>query len=317
MAAHRTVRAAAAAAVAVGLTPLVFTALAATPAGAHGAMSTPVSRAAACGLQTQQYGQSAACKAATALSGNLADWDNIRVANVNGRDREVIPDGKLCSGGVDRFKGLDLARADWPSTRLTAGANLTFGYRETIAHKGTFRVYVTKDGFSPTRALRWSDLDATPFLTVTDPPRQNGAYVIRGRLPRAKTGQHMIYTIWQNSSTPDTYYSCSDVVFADPAAAPGSAATSPPAASPPAGSPPITSPTRELSNGEPSNGQAPAGTGVGSADPVPVQVARRGGQSAAPERADRTLALAAGGTALAVTLAAAVTLVVRRRRQRL
>ncbi|EFL35665.1 predicted protein [Streptomyces viridochromogenes DSM 40736] len=23
----------------------------------------------------------------------------------------------------------------------------------------------------------------------------------------------MLYTVWQNSSTPDTYYSCSDVVF--------------------------------------------------------------------------------------------------------
>ncbi|WP_408055733.1 hypothetical protein [Streptomyces apricus] len=23
----------------------------------------------------------------------------------------------------------------------------------------------------------------------------------------------MLYTIWQNTSTPDTYYSCSDVLF--------------------------------------------------------------------------------------------------------
>jgi len=48
---------------------------------------------------------SAACKAATAASGGgsaFTDWDNLRVPNVNGRDRQLIPDGKLCSGGSPR-----------------------------------------------------------------------------------------------------------------------------------------------------------------------------------------------------------------------
>ena len=209
MAAHRTFATAAV----IGLIPLLYTALVATPAGAHGAMTTPVSRVAACGLKTQQYGSSAACKAAVAASGDLSDWSNLRVANVNGRDREVIPDGKLCSGGLAQYKGLDLARTDWPSTKLTAGADFTFSYGETIPHKGTFRVYVTKDGYDPTRVLRWADLETKPFLTATDPPLQNGAYVMKGKLPAAKSGPHIIYTIWQNSSTADTYYSCSDAVF--------------------------------------------------------------------------------------------------------
>jgi chitin-binding protein len=96
---------------------------------------------------------------------------------------------------------------------LAAGAGFTFTYRETIPHKGTFRLYVTKDGYDPTKPLRWSDLESKPFLTATDPALTNGAYVMRGALPAAKTGHHLIYTIWQNSSTPDTYYSCSDVSF--------------------------------------------------------------------------------------------------------
>jgi chitin-binding protein len=40
---------------------------------------------------------------------------------------------------------------------------------------------------------------------------------MEGRLPAGRTGRHLIYTIWQNSDTPDTYYSCSDVLFGDTA----------------------------------------------------------------------------------------------------
>jgi predicted carbohydrate-binding protein with CBM5 and CBM33 domain len=184
-----------------------------SPAQAHGAPSTPVSRAYACGAGTAQQKTSAACKAAIAAGAEVAEWDNIRVANVNGRDRQVIPDGKLCSAGLATYQGLDLARSDWPSTKLTPGSGFTFSYKETIAHKGTFRLYVTKDGYSPTKPLRWADLESAPFATVTDPVLDNRAYVIKGALPKNKSGQHLIYTIWQNSSTADTYYSCSDVVF--------------------------------------------------------------------------------------------------------
>ncbi|WP_433059074.1 lytic polysaccharide monooxygenase auxiliary activity family 9 protein [Dactylosporangium sp. CS-033363] len=208
------------------------------PAHAHGAPSSPVSRAYACGAGTSQQKGSAACKAATAAGADVADWDNIRVAGVNGRDRQVIPDGKLCSAGLNAYRGLDLARADWPSTRLTAGAAFTFRYSETIAHRGSFRLYVTKDGYSPTRALRWSDLETAPFAAATDPAVQDNAYTIKATLPKGKTGPHLIYTIWQNTSTEDTYYSCSDVVFAavatttSAAATPTAAAAAAPAAAP-------------------------------------------------------------------------------------
>src|SRR5690349_21236445 len=84
----------------------------ATPGYAHGAPDSPVSRAVACGPEAQKYGQSPACRAAAAVAGTqqFAAWDNLRVPNVNGRDRQVIPDGKLCSGGLPLYRGLDLAR---------------------------------------------------------------------------------------------------------------------------------------------------------------------------------------------------------------
>lgn len=195
---------------------IVVTAALAAPAQAHGALNNPVSRVYACSPEGGQGTRSAACKAAIAVSGAqaFAEWDNLRVPNVNGRDRQLIPDGKLCSGGLAAYRGLDLARADWPATRLTAGANLTFTYRTTIPHQGSFRMYVTRDGYDPAQPLKWSDLEAKPFLTVNNPRITDGAYVMPGKLPAGKTGRHIIYTIWQTTSTPDTYYSCSDVVFA-------------------------------------------------------------------------------------------------------
>jgi chitin-binding protein len=210
MPAARTIAAAVA-----GVAPLLLTAVAAGPAQAHGAPTSPVSRAAACGPEGGQKAQSVACLAAKALSGVQVaqEWDNIRVPDVGGRDREVIPDGRLCSGGIARFRGLDLPRSDWPTTRLTAGARFTFKYRGTIPHRGSFRLYVTKNGYDPSRRLRWSDLQSRPFLTAKDPDFRNGSYVFAGKLPTGKTGRHLIYTVWENTSTPDTYYSCSDVTF--------------------------------------------------------------------------------------------------------
>lgn len=194
----------------VGAAPLLLAVGAAGPAAAHGAPTDPVSRAVACSPGGQQA-RSAVCRAAAASG--VAAFDNLRLAGVNGRDRQVVPDGKLCSGGLAAYRGLDLARADWPSTRLSGGADMTLTYRSTIPHTGTFKLFLTKDGYDPTKPLKWSDLPSRPFATATDPALVNGAYRIKAELPSDRTGRHLLYTIWQNTSTPDTYYSCSDVVF--------------------------------------------------------------------------------------------------------
>jgi predicted carbohydrate-binding protein with CBM5 and CBM33 domain len=269
----------------IGVAPLLLTALAAGPATAHGAMANPVSRASACGAEGGERKQSAACQAAAAVSrGQATDtWDAVRVANVRGRDRQVIPDGQLCSGGKPEFAGLDLPRADWPATTLAAGADFTFSYRATIPHKGAFRLYVTKDGYVPTRPLTWSDLEAEPFLTVTDPPLANGSYVIAGQLPPGKTGRQLIYTIWQNVGA-DTYYSCSDVVFTG--AGPGGAAAT-------------------------GRAEAPAGRPTAEA----TVVAEPASVDQADESGQRTVLPLAFGGAAALAVAGGVALAVVRRRQ--
>ncbi|KES08494.1 chitin-binding protein [Streptomyces toyocaensis] len=206
--AHRTALAAAL------LTPLLLPLWAAGPARAHGAPADPVSRVVACSPEGGEHAASAACRAAVAANGApFAAWDNLRVADVGGRDRQRIPDGKLCGGGLPAYRGLDLARADWPATRVTPGGALPVTYVSTIPHAGTFRLYLTEPGYDPARPLTWSDLPEKPFAEVTDPALTDGAYRFRVTLPSDRSGRHVLYTVWQNSGTPDTYYSCSDLVF--------------------------------------------------------------------------------------------------------
>ncbi|MFB7408895.1 lytic polysaccharide monooxygenase [Streptomyces sp. NPDC056202] len=192
---------------------LALSGLASGPAFAHGSMTDPVSRVSACYAEGPESPKSAACKAAVAASGTQAfyDWNAVNIANAAGKHRDLIPDGKLCSAGNDKYKGLDLARADWPASKLDSGAH-TFRYKGTAPHRGSFELYVTKDGYDPSKPLKWSDLEAEPFATVTDPRMESGDYVFQGTVPK-KSGRHLIYSIWQRSDSPEAFYTCSDVVF--------------------------------------------------------------------------------------------------------
>ncbi|MDV9190140.1 lytic polysaccharide monooxygenase [Streptomyces sp. SR27] len=200
-------------AAAVATAALALSGFAAAPAFAHGSMTDPVSRVSACYAEGPEAPKSAACKAAVAASGAQAfyDWNAVNIANAAGQHRQLIPDGKLCSAGNDKYRGLDLARADWPASPMASGAH-TFRYKGTAPHRGSFALYVTKDGYNPSKPLKWSDLEAKPFATVTDPGMQSGDYVFRGTVPK-KSGRHLIYSIWQRSDSPEAFYTCSDVVF--------------------------------------------------------------------------------------------------------
>ncbi|PBC64711.1 chitin-binding protein [Streptomyces sp. Tue6028] len=204
----------AAAVVTVGIAPLTLSALAAAPASAHGSMGDPVSRVSQCYAEGPESPKSGACKAAVAAGGTQAlyDWNGIRIGDANGRHQQLIPDGKLCSANNDEFKGLDLARADWPATSVSSGA-YTFKYRVTAPHKGTFKVYVTKAGYDASKPLAWDDLDlAHPVATATDPVASGGFYTFSGTLPE-RSGKQLLYAVWQRSDSPEAFYSCSDVTF--------------------------------------------------------------------------------------------------------
>ncbi|MEH0937350.1 lytic polysaccharide monooxygenase auxiliary activity family 9 protein, partial [Micromonospora psammae] len=213
-----------------GLPALATLALVGT-AGAHGSMQSPVSRTYACFLEGPESPDTPACRAAVAAGGTQAlyDWNEVNIADAAGRHRQLIPDGRLCSANRDKYRGFDLARADWPATALPSGGNWTFAYRATAPHRGTFQLHVTRAGYDPTQPLRWSDLEL--FHTATDPALTDGAYRMTARLPQ-RTGRHVVYSIWQRSDSPEAFYTCSDVTF-------GGTPTTPPATTPP---PPTTPP---------------------------------------------------------------------------
>ncbi|AOS63069.1 lytic polysaccharide monooxygenase auxiliary activity family 9 protein [Actinoalloteichus hymeniacidonis] len=195
---------------------------------AHGGLTYPATRTYACyvnGLEGGQGGDvnptNPACAAAVAQGGKNAlwNWFGNLISDAGGRHREIIPDGNLC-GPSDTFSGFNLARSDWPTTQLQAGANITFRYNAWAPHPGTWSQYITKDGWDPNQPLRWSDLESVPFDEVTNPPIDgsgpHGAeYTWRGQLPSGKSGKHLIYSIWQRSDSAEAFYNCSDVVFSD------------------------------------------------------------------------------------------------------
>ncbi|MFF8935998.1 lytic polysaccharide monooxygenase [Streptomyces paradoxus] len=291
------------------VTPLLLPLATAGPARAHGAPTDPVSRVVACSPEGGDRAGTAACRAAVAANGApFTAWDNLRVANVNGQDRAVIPDGKLCSGGLPAYRGLDLPRADWPSTRMAPGAKLTMRYVSTIPHTGTFRMYLTKPGYDPAGPLSWSDLPEKPFAEVTDPALTDGAYRMEATLPSDRTGRHVLYTVWQNSSTPDTYYSCSDVVF--PAKEPRK--TEEPEKKEREKKEPEQK--GEPQKGEPEKGEPVAGPAVESPRPQPqgdhTPLATTSGPGSGP-----SAPVLAGGAAAVLLLAGGAALALRLRRR--
>ena len=199
-------------------------------ASAHGAMMVAGSRTFLCyedGLTStgQIVPQNPACQAAVATSGTTPLYNWFAVGNRSGATSGgtvgFIPDGKLCSGNSNYydFSGFDQVSADWPVTHLTSGANIDIQYNRWAAHPGTFRLFITKDGWDQTKPLTWDDLETAPFSTITDPPNTGTVATLQSyyhwgaTLPANKTGHHIIYSVWARSDSSETFYGCSDVVF--------------------------------------------------------------------------------------------------------
>ncbi|MFB7631400.1 lytic polysaccharide monooxygenase [Streptomyces sp. NPDC056149] len=220
----------------LGGVPLALTVLTAGPAAAHGATGNPVSRTVACAKEGWSP-SNAACKAALALgSGQIGDWKSIvqgqaidhSAPTSSPQHRRHIPDGKLCSANNGQFAGLDLPRTDFPSTSLASGREHTFQYDISALHNPyRMEMYVTKDGYDPSKSLKWSDLEDTPFLSADNTAATaapagflgSKVFTFKAQLPQ-KQGKHLIYTIWHGLKKPDgsfqsqeAFYSCSDVTF--------------------------------------------------------------------------------------------------------
>lgn len=183
-----------------------------TPAIAHGTMSDPASRVYTCKNEGPETPKSDACKAAVAAGGTQAyyDWNEVSLLEAGGRHRQLIPDGKLCSAGRDKYRGLDLQRADWPAKRVSPGP-LTVTYHASAPHSNSnFEFYITRDGWNPTQPLRWSDLVHLQTFNGQNPSTFTNWTL---NLP-SRSGRHVLYSIWQRVvGSNEAFYTCSDVDF--------------------------------------------------------------------------------------------------------
>ena len=184
------------------------------PALAHGAPDFPISR------QYNCYKNSSlpACQAAIAYGGAQAiyDWNGVNQAAANGNHRAVVPDLKLCAGGQEKFKGFDLARADWPATAYSPGTDGKYDYRynATAPHRSlNWTFFLTRDGWNPAASpLRWSDLEQVQQLGPSQIVTSGNTYTMKLSLPK-RTGKHVLYSIWQRADSAEAFYACSDVDF--------------------------------------------------------------------------------------------------------
>ena len=183
-----------------------------TPAIAHGTMSDPASRVYTCKNEGPETPKSDACKAAVAAGGTQAyyDWNEVSLLEAGGRHRQLIPDGKLCSAGRDKYRGLDLQRANWPAKRISAGS-LTVTYHASAPHSNSnFEFYITREGWNPTQPLRWSDLVHLQTFNNQNPTTFTNWTL---NIPQ-RSGRHVVYSIWQRVvGSAEAFYTCSDVDF--------------------------------------------------------------------------------------------------------
>ena len=186
---------------------------------AHGSFESPVSRVYKCFLEGPENPQTAPCEDMIAIGGTqpLYDWMEVNQFEANGQHLSLIPDGTLCAGGRDKYRGLNQARTDWvaSSPRYNAKGQMEFVYFAWAPHSTDyFRFYITKDSYDPTQPLRWEDLEA-PFCEITEVEQVNMRYHMTCPSPGNKTGKHIIYNIWQRDLSPEAFYACIDVDFGD------------------------------------------------------------------------------------------------------
>jgi chitin-binding protein len=176
--------------------------LTATPAFSHGYTTSPPSRSYRCAQH-----QVADCGA--------VQYEPQSVEGPKGFPQAGPADGHICSANHSEFAQLDDPRGGtWPGAAMTSGASYNFTWTFTAIHATTsFRYFVTKAGYDPTKPLTRAALDPTPFLQVNyNGQRPPNPVTHRGTLP-SRHGRQLILSVWDIADTGNAFYSCADVDF--------------------------------------------------------------------------------------------------------
>lgn len=176
--------------------------LTATPAFSHGYTTSPPSRSYRCAQH-----QVADC-------GSI-QYEPQSVEGPKGFPQAGPADGHICSANHSEFAQLDDPRGGtWPAAAMTSGAAQDFTWTFTAIHATTsFRYFVTKAGYDPTKPLTRAALDPTPFLEVDLGGRRPPNPVTHRGTPPARHGRQLILSVWDIADTGNAFYSCADVVF--------------------------------------------------------------------------------------------------------
>ncbi|MDP4690264.1 MAG: lytic polysaccharide monooxygenase, partial [Candidatus Nanopelagicales bacterium] len=198
-------RAATALITALGVLGALLTAVAVAPAAqAHGSMANPSSRIHDCFFGDRTSPMCANAWATNAQA--LYDWTEVNQPAANGNHRAIIPDGQLCSAGRSKYAAFDIPSTQWKATNLQPDADgrYTLTWDNTAPHATRYyRVYLTKVGYDPTKPLKWDDLE---LVHDTGARALEPTTTMRMNLP-ARTGRHLLYTVWQRSDSTEAFYS--------------------------------------------------------------------------------------------------------------
>ena len=181
-------------------------------AAAHGYMDSPPSRAYACTLKLNSDCETAGYEPHTVGEGPKGFPTS----------PDSPADGKIVSGGNDRFDYLNAQSSDrWHLTEIK-DRNTEFSWFFTAAHKTTkWEYFITKTGWNPNLPLARDSFELTPFCTVeaggavpidgsaggNGPIKQKHACVI----PDDRSGHHVILGAWTVDDTGATFYDAVDV----------------------------------------------------------------------------------------------------------
>jgi chitin-binding protein len=163
----------AAAAVAIGIAPLIVVIAPASTASAHGYISSPPSRQAMCAQNRVQ---------------NCGDivWEPQSVEGPKGL--------RNCHGNNARFSVLSNESKGWPTTSV--GGTINFKWVLTARHAtSTWEYYI-----GGTRIANFNDGGKQPGATVSHTVNLGG-----------RTGKQKILAIWNIADTANAFYSCVDV----------------------------------------------------------------------------------------------------------
>jgi len=121
-------------------------------------------------------------------------------------------DGRIASGGMERFKTIDEVRRDWAKTDVKPGVNV-FTWKYEARHPVKYKeFYITKNGWDSTKPLTRDSFDLEPILHVdgnNQMPSDRASYEVN--IPADHTGYHVVLATWRVGDTDATFYQAIDL----------------------------------------------------------------------------------------------------------